>query len=114
MKYQTAQLTGGLLDAAIAKAKLLPYRIERFGHSIDNSQFEVCWIEGLELKFTPSSSWQVGGPIIEQNRIAIDLSGDAWCATVGSDYVGLAEGSTALIAAMRAFAVAKLGDEVEL
>ena len=132
MKYQTNELTGAILDAAVAKAKGLPYRIERVGHAMDRNQIEVCWIEGLEAKFCPSSSWLVGGPIIERERIAIVCSrprfdtndGQRWDAYFDGRYTGpdgqvdckgdISEGATPLIAAMRSFVTAKLGEETDL
>lgn len=77
--------------------------------------------------FAPSSVWSHGGPIIERERIELAYTespqarrvGDLrqkppefWGAVVGGSLVGT--GQTALIAAMRAFVVSKLGREIKL
>ena len=76
--------------------------------------------------------WAHGSPIIEEERIAIVCSrprfdtndGALWDAYFDARYTGpdgqvecdgeITEGPTPLIAAMRAFVAAKLGDEVDL
>ncbi|MNW18959.1 hypothetical protein D3C71_2187420 [compost metagenome] len=63
--------------------------------------------------------WEVGGPIIERQRIGIEFTDKPHkrancCATINSpdDGTGVGYGETPLIAAMRAFVMAKFGDEV--
>jgi hypothetical protein len=64
-----------------------------------------------------SSNWAQGGPIIEQEKINISVSATApWMAWVydGLEMTWLIDGPTPLIAAMRCFVSANLGDEVEI
>lgn len=60
--------------------------------------------------------WAQGGPIIDKERISIRAWDNtdaihAYMPVTGSDW---AEGSTALIAAMRCFVASRLGGEVEV
>ena len=106
---KTSDLTGSMLDYWVAKAE---------GHepTVDS-----------QMKFTPSTSWAQGGPIIERERIAVmgdDETGWAAAWQTSSDEVeGLPEfrrvagecwqfGPAALIAAMRAFVAQKFGEDV--
>jgi hypothetical protein len=106
MKYKTAELTGALLDAAVAVAE-----------GEDPSKVK-------SLRY--SRSWRDGGRIIERERIDVsapdEFSDDErWFAGI---YHGSARhatprccemrGDTPLIAAMRAYVAHKLGEEVEL
>lgn len=114
MKYKTSELTGALLDAAVAKAD---------GWAPSKTSPEI-WLppKGVRVQgprhvgfdgvhgFRPSDHWEHGGPIIERERIDITAHGNGWSAGYGqAEY-----GPTPLIAAMRAFCCAKLGDEIDL
>lgn len=129
MKHKTAELTGALLDAAVALAEgqepeIVPYRVSGdFGITFVRDE-PVCQI-GL-AHFEPSTVWAHGGPIIERERIAVVEDGAGFDAFVRAGYYGpdgqvespvkcgASAGPTYLIAAMRAFVAAKLGEEVEL
>lgn len=112
MKHKTSELTGAMLDAAVAKAKGLPYRIETQGHPMDRNQRGVCIIEGLDGKFPASTDWSIGGPIIEREEIGLQKGHGTWIASL--PYAENQYGDTPLIAAMRAYVASNLGDEVEL
>ena len=116
MKHKTAELTGALLDAAVALG--LEPRDYQFGGS--------CWYapgggRGL-IPFEPSTDWSVGGPIMEREGISPERhkpdSMDAADPLVSDGrWMWVTEthcGPTMLIAAMRAFVASKLGDEIEL
>ena len=92
--------------------------------------FWVAKAEGVEssidtqLKFTPSTDWAQGGPIIDREGIQVapmPAKGGTWCAVsigrlpnrAGSANGAWVEGPTPLIAAMRAYVRAKFGPEVE-
>jgi hypothetical protein len=114
MKYKTSELDGKNLDAAVEKALYA------------NDKKTLLALESVvsDGVFSPSTNWSHGGPIIEREQIAVMMNnakGDSWYANVGAwlshDLVCTPEygvGSTPLIAAMRAFVLARLGDEVEL
>jgi len=107
MKHKTADLTGALLDAAVALAEGLTIRE-------DGSA-------GAAQHYSPSTRWVNGGPIIEREQIELFSpraapSYNRWEARYSppGDIVRVYAGPTALIAAMRAYVAAKLGAEVDL
>lgn len=140
--YKISELTGALLDVAVAMAEggLTP-RLrftrtmldERQGSVLDHA---VCWlydeVNGYDVKaFQPSTAWEDGGQIIARERIMLEPSyaGDPypedWLANIGpqnydghyrrvTSYRITALGPTPLIAGMRAYVASKLGDTVEL
>lgn len=64
-------------------------------------------------KWNPTRFWSQGGPIIEEARIDInwDTEGTGrWAASMDPDV--LAEGDTVLEAAMRAYVIARVGQEL--
>lgn len=92
MKIKTQELTGVALDWAVAKC------------------------EGAESIPNYSESWKLAGPIIEREKIEFryDRTGrwaNAWIASTLERMLG---GPTPLIAAMRCYVVAKLGDVVDI
>ncbi len=110
---RVADLDGDALDLAVARAAgLKPY---------PRSRGEHIWYCGPEYyvkeDYKPSTNWACGGPIIEREGIGLlpDVSG--WEAgligkTNPCDDLVTANGPTPLIAAMRAFVIAKLGAEI--
>jgi hypothetical protein len=128
MKHKVSELTGGLLDAAVAKANGWPFDINPIGDG------RFCYLTQGAESFCPSTSWATGGPIIEREGIAIapyehgigePSMWVAWVeerqhqATFDSYFErGIfddnSRGPTPLIAAMRAYVCSKLGEEVEL
>lgn len=128
IKIKTAELTGALLDQAVATA-------EGWSRADDDpSAWEApaghpSWPctsiteRGIMhgYGYHPAHNWAHGGPIIERSRIyvgpRVDLPGrwDAHIDTVfGGTHHHAGFGPTPLIAAMRAFVASKVGDEVEL
>jgi hypothetical protein len=112
MKHKVEELEGELLDAAVAQADGADYP----------RLVEHCQL-AAGVKWSPSTDWQYGGPIIERERIDLKYLGnpgdrrweaDAWRTYVHEDGESRQEGPTALIAAMRAYVASKFGDEVEL
>ena len=105
MKIKTSELTGSAIAWAVAKVLQL---------KIDDTEKNVLFYEGEP--FLPDTYWNQGGPIIEQNKIDVMWGGDRWSAyTMTPDGQQLiTEGDTPLIAAMRGFVAANLGDEIDL
>ena len=108
---KTDELTGPALDWAVAKCE---------GLTTEHSGWQTA--DG-RAEFYFSTDWSQGGPIIERERIGFQLmeSGpyQAWIGTcieyaVWPDGSAYGEGPTPLIAAMRCYAVSKLGDEVDV
>ena len=69
----------------------------------------IDWI--LQGFFTPSPDWAQGGLIIEREGLTLTHQ-DIWVAQTDDDL--FAYGPTPLIAAMRCYCCAKLGDEIEI
>lgn len=109
---KTSELTGAALDWAVAKAK---------GYAdfvLDPKRFMEMHETG---HYNYSTEWTQGGPIIEQEMIAIRVytkhgskeGGPYWVADApGGALEG--GGDTPLEAAMRAYVWMKLGDEVDI
>jgi hypothetical protein len=124
MKVKTSELTGTALDWAVAKCEGFKY--ELYEHN------RKKWENGLyrPQHWQPSTDWAQGGPIIEREEISVEplyTAGglDCWQAyghnlryddqgnyIQGSD--NRQYGPTPLIAAMRCYCCAKLGDEIEI
>jgi hypothetical protein len=127
MKHRTSELSGALLDAAVALAEKLPWMwFGGYGKHVVLLRERPAVQSEQGPGFTayaPSDHWIDGGPIIEREGIALVREGGMWDAHVGGYYChddGVASihdfevGSTPLIAAMRAYVGSKLGPEVEL
>lgn len=135
MKHKVSELDGALLDAAVAKACGLPWRIV----------WDRCIVEAtvpkyseppatfgqpggqmiVEKSFTPSSAWSQGGPIIDREQITLvspdrlgpphtDWRAETMAVLTPPPYASGQSGPAPLIAAMRAYVVSRFGAEVEL
>lgn len=107
---KTSELQGTALDWAVCVA---------------NGETREEW---LKLPYPYSTNWLFGGPIIEQEKIAVWYHSEygCWCsagiewmdADVESDAFfempDAFRGPTPLIAAMRCYVASKLGDEIEI
>lgn len=139
MKHKTAELTGELLDAAVALAegRLLvsdepewpkgDYKrlrkefggrhiVRWYANGGEPETAEVGGWEPIDNWGSPSTDWLMGGPLIDRERIAIYPGAPDtgnWFAHT-DPRTRHWPGPTPLIAAMRAFVASKLGDEVEL
>lgn len=103
MNRKTSELEGAALNWAVAKCENT-----RLGFTADV-------IGGVN--YTPSRSWEQGGPIIEREGLLIrpqpgrDLW-DSWAhGTAAPCY---STGSTPLVAAMRCYVASKLDEEVDI
>lgn len=120
VSMRAKELFGTALDWAVAKAE---------GY-IDDPE---SWLYGASLKeveastFRPRENWSVGGPLIEREKIQLTpLNQDnpkyGWAAAYkdrgewGDDLYSVhrQRGITPLVAAMRCFVAAKLGDTVQV
>ena len=130
---KTSELIGHALDWAVAKCEGATKEWR------DNGPFfwdgVACIREfGHDIRFTPSTNWSQGGPIIEREKIVLYIyttsgggsSYRGWSANKherqydeesgeyikGSDFFMI--GDTPLIAAMRCYVASKLGNEVDI
>ena len=104
MKIKTAELTGAALDWVVAKCEGEEYR--------DRMEWDGIGQDYPAHKY--STNWAQGGPIIEREDISPRSCGDgSW---VADWYFGDVRrvGPSPLIAAMRCYVAAKLGNEVEI
>lgn len=110
---KTSELTGAALDWAVAKCE------------DDKEYFEPFYADpydgyGLGPIYCTrkySSDWYYGGPIIEREKIRLDIDAESleWYADVNqTPGCWLYCGPTPLIAAMRCYCCAKLGNEIEI
>lgn len=96
MKIKTSELTGAALDWAVAKCE---------GRGNDGT-----WDENF------SSNWLLGGPILEREKILLDLVGpdddQEWEGRIVGKWMEY--GPTPLVAAMRCYVGMQLGNEVDV
>jgi hypothetical protein len=91
-QIKVAELTGHALDAWVARAEGAP--------------------KGRTNYVAYSTSWAVGGPIIEREGMEVRPRNDSvWQSQHWKPYA-IATGSTPLEAAMRAYVASKFGDAV--
>lgn len=101
------------LDPTFVSAGLFPEDGRDHCFLVPNNPMRQGYVE-----FSPSTSWEIAGPIIEREFIC--LNGDdgapdvpaSWDASIFDDGEVCQTGPTPLIAAMRAFVAWKFGDEV--
>ena len=125
MKVKTADLTGAALDWAVGECLRPTLKtpehlgISTFGPLFGKGYKYPSW---CGKKFSPSSDWKHGGPIIERERIRPvfrDLGPDSyWFAEAFEAYQDnmyiSGKGSTLLVAVMRCYVASRLGNEVEI
>lgn len=114
---KTAELTGTALDWAVAKAE--GAEVKKNPHRFDDSLI----IKGPKDRFwrtfaeySPSTDWAEGGPIIERENIQLTPNEDTETWAAGFMFKQGCEdcfGPTPLVAAMRCYCCAILGDEIE-
>lgn len=104
MKIKTSELSGVALDWAVILC-LFPRAFENKPN-----------IPRIVMNYPYSSSWALSGPIIEKGKIGIghEWDGPDWLASAHSMDAPVYHGPTPLIAAMRCFCCAKLGDEIDI
>jgi hypothetical protein len=106
---KTSELTGAALDSAVAQCENMA--VEYVDDGITR-----CLLLPTGGRFSPSSNWAQGGPIIEREWVDLHCVNDSlWkadCSTPNGLIMG--SGSTPLIAAMRCYVASKLGDEIKL
>lgn len=117
---KTSDLTGLALDWAVAKCLGVTVRVNHgyepaicLCSTQDAARFGGTWV------FIPSRDWRQSGPIIERERICIDIGHEGvWLAYSKQNYADdkefLHAGSTPLIAAARSYVASKLGDTIEI
>lgn len=112
MKVKVSEASDVVLDFLVSKANNPPGKEggmdwwERDGNGLLFDPLNEC-------TYSPSTDWSLGGQIIERERIELrDKGGDQWIAddNLNTRHVG----PTPLIAAMRCYAAARLGEMVDV
>ncbi len=78
----------------------------------EKSQVLLITRDGRDVRFTPSTDWRQGGPLLERNDISVEKVNRGWCAHL--DHTSVATGATVLIACMRARLKMTYGEEVDV
>jgi hypothetical protein len=110
IEVQTSELTGAALDWAVAQVEGIKVATAEPHYGAD---WRVYRPESGG-KYSPSTEWAVGGPLIERETLHLfsKTSSQPWTATNAGGFVGF--GSTPLVAACRAIVAAKLGYTVQV
>jgi hypothetical protein len=125
-KIKVSEASGVVLDYMEAKARGF-----NIYHStmLNGHIMHGFWVSGYYpgdlnswvplSKIAASTDWAQGGPIIERERLCIDIGHDGvWLACSKQNYDDVPEfmhaAPTPLIAAMRCYVASKLGEEVEV
>lgn len=118
MKIKTADLIDAPLDWVVATIEGYG-ELRRNPHAFDQSLImnrrDGQCVLFFSLKY--STDWAQGGPIIEREGISLNLWAEfGWRAgaRTGKSPASFYSGPTPLVAAMRCFVAAHLGDEVEI
>ena len=119
MTVKTSELKRAALNWAVAKCEGYKY-IEYFKG--DHMQIMVSNKKNQGHAFDPIGTylngWSQGGPIIEREKISVEIKHDGWWLAqiynINDDPRWLVVANTTLIAAMRCYVASKMGDEVEI
>jgi hypothetical protein len=109
---KTSELTGAALDWAVAKCEGLETYMDDGMVRLVGQPFDRNY-----AFWTPSTDWELGGPIIEREGVQLRCGLGGWVALPYDSAFSeeaYQEGDTPLVAAMRCYVASKLGDEVEL
>jgi hypothetical protein len=121
-QYKVAELSGVLLDAAVALTEGFPLCEEW-----NQTDYILIGTGAGDLKrYSPSTNWAIGGPIIEREVIVSQFGYGFWFTAKSSLYDAIwsdmqpyhieheAQGKTLLESAMRTYVMSKFGEAVEL
>lgn len=107
---KVAELEGAVLDYWVGCAEGLKLlRIGQDGASYVTVSLDV----EMRARYSPSTNWAQGGPLIERERISIKQDAGGGCYAYFDHRNETAAGDTLLIAAMRAYVKSKFGEKVE-
>ena len=113
---KTKDLIGPALDLAISRANNAPERDGWGWFEIDAQGFLFDPLN--EYRYSPSTLWEQGGPMLEEYGISLVREATEWVAwewvRTRDDAEHFGYGDTPLIAGMRCFVSLKLGDEIEI
>jgi hypothetical protein len=113
---KTAELTGALLDYWTARADGVPAEQLEI-REVPRTDWKICVrvghpMPGRDMAMPYSTSWALGGTLVEKHRMFVGPEFDGWKAKPKNG-VQQAGGYSPLIAICRAVVRAAFGDEVE-
>ena len=114
MKIKVSEATNLTLDWLVAKASQPVYSDAALVAAVRGG---YDGIGAYHEPFNPSTNWAQGGPIIERERISIRQWPNVPLVHAympQDDAPWASDGTSPLIAAMRAYVTSKLGDEVDV
>lgn len=116
MQVKVSAATNQQLNFMVAKCEYL-----------DADSLGMVWVPDPEQmhfnkQFKPSTEWAQAGPIIERERITVNIGwtteqplASIWTVRNGEGFAAFKQrGNTPLIAAMRSYVTSKIGDVVEI
>lgn len=106
---KTSELVGPSLDWAVAKCG--DVSVEYINDGITKC---LLMTRPLCGKYSPSTAWAKGGPIIEREIESLYEHKPLECWAAKSKQGDLRYGPTPLIAAMRCYVASKLGDAIQI
>lgn len=114
---KVSELTGPLLDLWVAKSAKIDVVLRTYSGVKQVFLAPLPYQEFPDERYSPSTDWSQGGPIIEREDIAFSYktnTGYARAHIVHRDQVKSIThyGDTKLIAAMRCYVASKFGEEV--
>lgn len=119
VEVNCSDLVGAALDWAVAQVEGVFVHI---GDPELGDELRVFYVSGNCLprvvRYTPSTDWAQGGPLIEKHQIELEWDGvdgkAMWRKAAHQDIVQFQMGETPLIAACRAIVAAHLGEVVSV
>ena len=105
-RIKVSEATGAALDWLVAKCEGLEV-------AFTTNKEVIILREGVTDYFDPHRNWGWGGPIIDRERIAIQF-GPLWVAIHHKHLGHPSYGPTPLVAAMRCYCCAKLGEFADI
>lgn len=115
IEVKTAALAGEALGWAVGQAESLEVLLAPPEYGNPWRVFARYQYTATEetKRYKPWEAWAVGGPLVAKYSIGFGLYSDSFFAVIGlDDIAGDGDGSTHLVAAMRAIVGARLGDTV--
>jgi hypothetical protein len=120
---KTSELTGAALDWAVSKCgfddEIQPpcrVMVDSIAYGPNGRAPQYVYTKSTGERFTPSTDWAQGGPIIEREKITTTPV-NGWQASLtrgGIFYTSGPVSPTPLVAACRCYVASKLGDTVDV
>lgn len=122
MNVKTSELTGAVLDWAVAKVEGVAY-VKNYIVTTERNLIGELLSSSSVSNYMPSTSWSQGGPLVDKFNVdfstqGVDEDGSQLIDATVQDFESMqcwaAEGDTRLQAMCRAIVLSKLGDEVDV